>query len=222
MTHSNNQSSVVPFDFKGNQVRAIADSDGEFWFVASDVCSSLDLSNVSQALSRLDTDEKDDIILNDAIGRPQSTAIISESGLYSLALSSRKEEAKAFKRWITHDVLPQLRKTGSYSIQQHDDPMAANIAGLEMIVTSIKDMYTRQQQLEARVDRLDNKNRMFTIKAFARLNGLALSDKSARAIGKRAAKMCRENGITIGSTYDETYGSVNTYREDILEQAWGE
>jgi prophage antirepressor-like protein len=111
-----------------SQTRAVrvAMLSGDPWFVAADVCSVLEIENQSQAVSRLDVDEIDNIITNDAIGRQRSTTVISESGLYSLVLTSRKPEAKAFKKWITSEVLPAIRKTGSYSIAPAlpDDPLS--------------------------------------------------------------------------------------------------
>lgn len=86
--------------------------DNEPWFVAKDVCDCLEHTNTTMALQRLDDDERAKLNL----GRQGETNVISEYGLYSLVLSSRKPEAKEFKRWITHDVLPALRRTGSYSL----------------------------------------------------------------------------------------------------------
>lgn len=90
--------------------------DNEPWFVAKDVCDCLEINNSRQALSRLDDDEKNSVILNDGTAGNPEKSIVNEYGLYSLVLSSRKPEAKEFKRWITHEVLPALRKTGSYSL----------------------------------------------------------------------------------------------------------
>lgn len=93
--------------------------DGEPWFVAADVCRALELGNVSRAIERLDDDEGGLL----EITHPQNpdkkikVNIVNEPGLYTLVLGSRKPEAKAFKRWITHEVLPTLRKTGSYSMR---------------------------------------------------------------------------------------------------------
>lgn len=86
--------------------------DSEPWFVAKDVCDCLEHTNTTMALQRLDADERAKLNL----GRQGETNVINEYGLYNLVLSSRKPEAKEFKRWITHDVLPALRKTGSYSL----------------------------------------------------------------------------------------------------------
>jgi prophage antirepressor-like protein len=87
---------------------------GEPWFIAVDVCKALDIGNVSMAISRLDDDERNTVSLTEGIpGNPNKT-IINEPGLYALVLSSRKPEAKKFKRWITHEVIPSIRKTGGY------------------------------------------------------------------------------------------------------------
>lgn len=85
------------------------------WFVAKDVCECLEIGNPSQAITRLDEDERNTLILNEGIGNPEK-AVVNEYGLYNLILGSRKPEAKAFKRWITHEVLPAIRKTGSYFV----------------------------------------------------------------------------------------------------------
>lgn len=90
--------------------------DNEPWFIAKDVCDCLEINNSRQALSRLDDDEKNSVILNDGIAGNPTKAIVNEYGLYSLVLSSRKPEAKEFKRWVTHEVLPSIRKYGSYNM----------------------------------------------------------------------------------------------------------
>lgn len=87
--------------------------NGEPWFVAADVCKALELGNPSMTVERLDDDEKG-ISTIDTLGGKQRMAIINEPGLYSLVITSRKPEAKAFKRWITHEVIPAIRKYGGY------------------------------------------------------------------------------------------------------------
>ena len=110
-------SALVPFDFEGSQIRVFTDEQGEPWFVAADVCSTLGIGNVSQALSRLDGYEKT-LISNEGApaGGPPSLNLINEPGLYTLVLGSRKPEAKRFKRWVTHEVLPAIRRTGRYAV----------------------------------------------------------------------------------------------------------
>lgn len=104
------------FQNAGFKVRVLI-RDNEPWFVAKDVCDCLELGNVSQTCSRLDDDERG-IISNDTPSGKQEMLIVSEPGLYSLIGSSKKQEAKAFKRWVNHEVLPSIRKTGSYSVHQ--------------------------------------------------------------------------------------------------------
>lgn len=97
------------------QVRVV-EQNGEPWFVAKDVCNCLEINNSRQALSRLDDDEKNSVILNDGTPGNPEKSIVNEYGLYSLVLSSRKPEAKEFKRWITHEVIPSIRKYGSFNM----------------------------------------------------------------------------------------------------------
>lgn len=100
------------------QLRAII-RDDEPWFVGADVCASLDLGNVTNALKRLDDDEVALISIKGFARGNDLVNLVSEPGLYSLIMGSRKPEAKAFKRWVTHEVLPSIRKTGSYSVKTH-------------------------------------------------------------------------------------------------------
>ncbi|WP_199425792.1 BRO family protein [Thermaerobacillus caldiproteolyticus] len=100
------------FTYGGTQVRTVV-KDGEVWFVAKDVCDVLEINNSRQAVARLDDDEKADVIINDG-SQSRHVSAVNESGLYSLILTSRKPEAKQFKRWVTHEVLPTIRKTGGY------------------------------------------------------------------------------------------------------------
>lgn len=88
--------------------------DSKPWFVAADVCAALEIGNPSQAMTRLDEDEKSTLISNEGVTKGRSMNIVNEYGLYTLILSSRKPEAKAFKRWITHEVLPAINKHGMY------------------------------------------------------------------------------------------------------------
>jgi prophage antirepressor-like protein len=109
-------SNIQIFNFQSNQVRIEIINNKEY-FCAKDVCNILEINNTKQALSRL---EKDDVILNDitdSLGRKQKTSFINESGLYELIFSSRKTEAKQFKKWVFNEILPQIRKTGKFEIQ---------------------------------------------------------------------------------------------------------
>ncbi|MGY1773547.1 phage antirepressor KilAC domain-containing protein [Blastococcus sp. SYSU D00813] len=102
---------LAPYQFGGHEVRVVVGADGEPWFVAGGVCAVLDLPNVSQAVSRLAEDEKSTITSGE--GGP-GRLIVNEAGLYRLIFTSRRPEAEAFRRWVTHEVLPTIRRTGSY------------------------------------------------------------------------------------------------------------
>jgi len=101
------------FDYENHQMRTVLRNE-EPWFVAIDVCRILDLTNPTVALGRLDEDERAKFNL----GRQGEANIVNESGLYELVFASRKEEAKDFRRWIRKDVLPSIRRTGSYQVDQ--------------------------------------------------------------------------------------------------------
>lgn len=108
------QYAMKVFEYEQHQKFRVIDRDGEPWFVLNEVCKQLGIGNVSDAARRLDDDEKDDFDIIDVAGRKQKFIIINESGLYSVILTSRKPEAKRFKKWVTSEVLPSIRKTGGY------------------------------------------------------------------------------------------------------------
>ncbi len=101
------------FNYQNRQLRTVQQG-GEYWFVAQDVCSALEIGNTRDAISRVISDDVDFIDTVDSRGRQQQMRIINEAGLYTLVLGSRKPEAKAFGHWITHEVLPALRRSGVY------------------------------------------------------------------------------------------------------------
>ncbi len=113
--HNTAQRASAPttFNFNAHAVR-ILNKDGALWFVASDVATALEYSHTPHMLRHLDNDEKD-VQIVDTLGGAQEVSTISESGLYSAILRSRKPEAKRFKKWVTSEVLPAIRKTGAYS-----------------------------------------------------------------------------------------------------------
>lgn len=125
--------------------------DGEPWFVAADVCRSLEIGNPSDAMRRLDEDEKMTLDSTDGHsgqrGGPQSYTIVNEPGLYTLVLGSRKPEAKAFKRWITHEVVPSIRKHGMYAT----DELIANPDIAIAAFTALKEEREKRQALETTV-----------------------------------------------------------------------
>jgi len=110
---------VIPFMYEANEVRTILDEEGNPWFVARDVCNILSLEDTGRALEKLDDDEK---LTRKVFGSGQERDVwsISESGLYTLIIRSNKPEAKPFRRWVTHEVLPSIRKTGFYEAREQE------------------------------------------------------------------------------------------------------
>ena len=135
------KSTIQPFDFRGHEVRVIQGDDGEPRWVAADVAKVLGFSEASAMTRHLDADEKG--LSNwQTPGGEQQMITITESGLYSAILRSRRPEAKDFKRWVTREVLPQIRKTGSYSPPLSDD---------EIVHRALQLTYRTVQELEAKV-----------------------------------------------------------------------
>lgn len=102
------------FNYQDNEVRTVG-INGEPWFVLKDVCNVLGLGSAHKVADRLDEDERNQIPLTDSLGREQETTIVNESGLYNVLLRSDKPEAKPLRKWVTSEVLPSIRKTGSYA-----------------------------------------------------------------------------------------------------------
>jgi anti-repressor protein len=170
------------FDYQDKQVRTVTQG-GEPWFVAKDVCAILEIENPSQALTRLDDDEKNTIILNEGIGNPERS-IVSESGLYSLILGSRKLEAKAFKRWITHEVIPSIRKHGVYAKDELlDNP--------DLFITALQELKKEREQrklLETKVEQ-DKPKVLFAD---------AVTASNTTILVGELAKLLKQNNIDVG------------------------
>ena len=129
-------------------IRALA-IDNEPWFVAKDVCDALGLSNVGQAIAGLDEDEKSSITIDDGTPGNPNKAIITEAGLYSLILRSRKPEAKAFKRWVTHDVLPTIRRHGMYATPQSIEKM---LNDPDTMIATLKALKAERERTQALIE----------------------------------------------------------------------
>lgn len=143
------QNKIIPFNYGDNLIRVVNDeTTGEPLWIAKDVCKVLEIENHRQALSRLDDDEKG-VISNDTLGGNQKMSAINEAGLYNLIFSSKKPEAKPFKRWVTHEVLPSIRKTGGYGMSQNTDlaPLMQLVSALAEAVQSMMIMMREQHAL---------------------------------------------------------------------------
>ena len=106
---------MIPFHYGDETVRTHTDADGQVWFVATDIARILGYKDASHALRGLEEDEKG-LHIVETLGGKQTLTIVSEAGLYTLLVRARVEAAKPFRRWVTHEVLPSIRRTGSYSL----------------------------------------------------------------------------------------------------------
>lgn len=139
---------IQKFDFKGAPLRTLTDEAGEPWFVAKDVCDILGHSNVSMALDRLDDDERSKFNL----GRQGETNIVNEAGLYVLVLGSRKPEAHEFQRWVTHEVLPSIRKHGGYMAgQERMTPEQMALASMRWLQSKVDEQAKQLKAQEGKV-----------------------------------------------------------------------
>lgn len=135
------------FNYKDNQVRTV-EVNGKTWFVLKDVCAVLGLGSAHKVADRLDEDERNQIPLTDSLGREQETAVINESGLYNVILRSDKPEAKPFRKWVTSEVLPSVRKHGAYMTPDTIDRMIASPEFGIKLLTKLKEEKERRQALE--------------------------------------------------------------------------
>jgi prophage antirepressor-like protein len=124
---------IVPFDFQGNAVRVVRSEDGQPWFHGGDVCAVLGYANPRKAIA--DHVDSEDVTRRDTLttGGVQQANYINESGLYALIFGSTKPEAKAFKRWVTNEVLPAIRRTGYYGALNVQESIETNLALAELL-----------------------------------------------------------------------------------------
>jgi anti-repressor protein len=140
---------VLALKFDTNDLRILTDDNGEPWFVATDVCRILGLENTTKAIQVIDDDCLKTFQVTDALGRTRDTTILNEAGFYTLVLRSNKPEAKKFRKWVTGEVLPSIRKTGTYisTAQQAPALPLTYIEALEHLLESKKENETIKLQL---------------------------------------------------------------------------
>lgn len=184
----NNQ--IQQYDFHGNAVRVLTDEHNEPWFIAKDICDVLGLDNVTNALRALDDDEKSNFTnCNVAQNGGRAPLIVSESGFYKLVLRSRKPVAKEFQRWVTHEVLPSIRKHGGYMAGQEtmspEQMLAASMRWLESRIAEQQGQINAQQaQLDAQAPKV--------------LFADAVSTSKRCILVGELAKILRQNGVDMG------------------------
>ena len=161
--------------------------DNEPWFVVADTCRALEIANARDALARIDDDEKDVVPIYTP-GGLQKMNVVNEPGLYSLVLGSRKPEAKSFKRWITHDVLPTIRKHGIYMTPDALEKALLSPDYLLKVVTALKTETDKRKALEKKVEQ--DKPKVILADA--------ITESDDSVLVKTLATILKQNGYDIG------------------------
>lgn len=196
-----NENEVQVWNYESSEIRTVQ-INGEPWFVLSDVCKVLELSSPHKVAERLDGDEKGRNQIP-TLGGVQEMAVVNESGLYTVILRSDKPQAKPFRKWVTSVVLPSIRKTGSYSVQQ---PNAFENLSPQLQV--LIQMETRQKQIEAR--------QAEQATALAGLEQKLQNTCEVIALDKTAWRKDSEHLINkIARATGEGYGSIRLVYEEI-------
>ena len=209
--------------------------NNQVWFCIKDVCDILELKNPTAVAQRLDEDERAKFNL----GRQGETNFTNESGLYTLILRSDKKEAKPFRKWITSEVIPAIRKTGKYEekkkpltqaelILQQAQWMVEAESRINNIENNVIGLANTIEDNDKSIKRLENNQRRtvtsnhLTVIAYANIKGIKPKSYHAPSIGKKATKICREKDLLIGTTVDSRYGLINTYPVEVLDEIFFE
>ena len=186
---------------------------GEPWLVGKDVAQALGYSDTSDALKRhVDPEDKLTRRFADS-GQSREMYIINESGLYSLVLSSKLPRAKKFKRWVTSEVLPSIRKHGAYMTSDTIDKMINSPEFGIKLLTALRDEQDKRKALETELDR---SKEWYSIKRVAHLNGV-----SYKVFDWRKLKLeSQRQGYGVKKIFDANYGEVNTYHVNVWEKVY--
>lgn len=180
-------SNIQIFNYNSNEIRTIQ-KDGEPWFVLRDVCNVLGLGTPARVAERLDPDEVSQTHITDSMGRQQETTIINESGLYNVILRSDKPEAKPFRKWVTSEVLPTIRRHGMYATPDTVEKMLADPDTTIKLLETIKQERAARLALEAKAE-ADKPKVLFADAVSASHTSILVGD---------LAKLLRQNGVEIG------------------------
>ena len=175
------------FNYNSVEVRTIQ-NDGEPWFVLRDVCNVLGLGTPARVAERLDPDEVSQTHITDSMGRQQEMTIINESGLYNVILRSDKPEAKPFRKWVTSEVLPTIRRHGMYATPDTVEKMLADPDTTIKLLETIKQERAARMALEAKAE-ADKPKVLFADAVSASHSSILVGD---------LAKLLRQNGVEIG------------------------
>lgn len=174
------------FSYEGNEVRTVQKGSDILW-ILKDVCGILGIEKYRDAATRLDNDEREPVLV-DTLGGRQEMIAVTESGLYSIILLSRKPEAKKFKRWVTHEVLPTIRKHGAYVTPAKLEELMNDPDSWIKVLTALKEERAAKERLQ--LESTENKPKVIFADAVSVSEGTIL-------IGE-LAKILKGNGIEIG------------------------
>lgn len=213
------------------EIRTTTDENGEPWFCLVDVCKILDL-NPTDVRRRLEDGVVSNHPIQDALGRTQQANFVNEDGLYDTILDSRKPDAKRFRKWITGDVLPSIRKTGQYSVKPLT-PAQQLLANAQMLVEieqrqleqerQQRALDARQTSAESKIEQIETRirdNGYMAVVGFANIYKVKLSDAMKKKLGKLASSWCRRMGVLPEKIKHERWGFVNTYPMQALRDVF--
>ena len=216
---------LIPFRFPdGDQEIRTMRIDGEPWFVGADVAGALGYANTRDALTRhVDDEDRDTVAFYDGTSGNPNATIINEAGLYSLILGSRLPAAKAFKRWVIAEVLPALRKTGSYSLAAEPrsdlDIIRGMVDALEADRERLAALEDRTEVIESQLAGAFGNYDEFTALGYAKHASLRTDRPWLSLLGKRASKLMRDAGDSPRVRQDASFGAVNVYPAEVLAEA---
>lgn len=183
----------------------VTEVNGNPMFCLVDVCRVLDLSNPTRVKSRIEDDLTTSAVIYDSLGRAQNATFINEDALYDVIFDSRKPEARAFRKWVTSDVLPTLRKTGEYRLSSHRPATYAE--ALRQLADEVEQRERTQLLLEQKTEQLDESKEWYSIKRYAKEYGMNWRKISWRALKAISA----EHDLEVKKIFDGNYGEVNLY-----------
>lgn len=223
----------------GVVVRVVGDNDKP-QFVAADVAAALGIQNIRQVMTTFDDDEKSLYAIHTEAGS-RSVATVYEPGLYRIVSSSRKPAAKAFQRWLYHDVLPCIRKHGCYPAPTEErDGVIDDMDRIIVMCQRLKEVRAAQQEADRRLrevqqtaddakfiavaalKRCEGDHGYVSLLGYCNLTGRTLSRQDGAAHGKKLGKLCRERGIDRGQCGSERDGKVRSYPKWLLAEYFGD
>ena len=183
----------------------VTEVNGNPMFCLVDVCRVLSLGNPSQVKARIEDALTTNEVIYDSLGRAQNATFINEDALYDVIFDSRKPEARAFRKWVTSDVLPTLRKTGEYRLSSHRPATYAE--ALRQLADEVEQRERTQLLLEQKTEQLDESKEWYSIKRYAKEHGMNWRKISWRALKAISA----EHDLEVKKIFDGNYGEVNLY-----------